>query len=108
MVDAQSERAFERADRVRAGYARLLGSPARVDDGHYALGGSRRELTVRFLSALPFGRRRVLVTTDGEFRSIDRRTGPPSRAHTLLFFGLSPATNTAAPTQAQVGHGSPS
>ena len=53
LVDAKWEEAFARADRVRAGYARLLGSAERPDDGDYALGGNTHELLIRFLSALP-------------------------------------------------------
>ena len=37
-VDAKWDEAFARADRVRAGFARLLGGPGRPDDGGIALG----------------------------------------------------------------------
>ena len=60
--------AFERADRVREGFARLLG--ATPDE--IALGTNTHELVTRFLSALELGSRR-LVTTDGEFHTIRRQ-----------------------------------
>lgn len=73
LVDGKWEEAFARAERVRAGYAALLGAPGRPDDGDYALGGNTHELVIRFLSALPLGARPRLVTTDGEFHSIRRQ-----------------------------------
>ncbi|WP_419949909.1 kynureninase [Candidatus Palauibacter sp.] len=73
LVDAKWKEAFERADRVRAGYARLLGASGAPDDGDYALGGNTHELVIRFLSALPLRERPRLVTTDGEFHSIRRQ-----------------------------------
>ena len=69
MVDDKWGRAFEVADEVRAGYRRLLDDR----DGDIALGQNTHELVTRFLSALPFGRRPRLVTTDGEFHSIRRQ-----------------------------------
>jgi kynureninase len=67
--DEKWERAFEQADRVRAGFARLLGCAA----DQVALGASTHELVVRFLSALPLGARPRLVTTDGEFHTLRRQ-----------------------------------
>jgi len=72
-VDEKWDEAFERADRVRRGWASLLGSPNRPDDGDYALGSNTHELVVRFLSALPLSGRPRVVTTDGEFHSIRRQ-----------------------------------
>jgi selenocysteine lyase/cysteine desulfurase len=69
LVDEKWGRAFEKADRVRRGFARLLG--ARADE--VALGASTHELVTRFLSALPLDRRPRLVTTDGEFHTIRRQ-----------------------------------
>ena len=69
MVDDKWGRAFELADRVRAGYRRLLDDP----DGHIALGQNTHELLIRFLSALPLRERPRLVTTDGEFHTIRRQ-----------------------------------
>jgi kynureninase len=68
-VDGKWEHAFERAERVRAGYRRLLGGA----DGEIALGASTHELLVRFLSALPLRRRPRLLTTDGEFHTVRRQ-----------------------------------
>jgi kynureninase len=71
LVDEKWEAAFERAEQVRRGYARLLDDP----DGHgaIALGVNTHELVVRFLSALPLRERPRLVTTNGEFHTIRRQ-----------------------------------
>ncbi|MGH7680990.1 MAG: hypothetical protein ACRENN_03280 [Candidatus Eiseniibacteriota bacterium] len=69
MVDDKWVRAAEVAQRVRRGFARLLG--AREDE--IALAASTHELVLRFLSALPLRARPRLVTTDGEFHSIRRQ-----------------------------------
>jgi kynureninase len=69
LVDGKWGRAFERADAVRRGFAHLLGD----ERGDIALGGSTHELMVRFLSALPWRRRRRLLTTDAEFHSARRQ-----------------------------------
>ncbi len=68
-VDDKWEHAFERAERVRAGYRRLLDDP----DGFYSLAESTHDLLVRFLSALPWRERRQIVTTDQEFYSLRRQ-----------------------------------
>lgn len=70
-VDQKWERAFEIADRVRAGFSALLGDTS----GSCALGANTHELVVRFLSALPLRERPRLVTTDREFHSIRRQLG---------------------------------
>jgi len=68
-VDDKWDRAAEKADRVRRGFARLLGgSPDEI-----ALGPNTHELVIRFLSSLRIGERPRLVTTDGEFHSIRRQ-----------------------------------
>ena len=68
-VDDKWERAAEQANRVRAGFARLVGdTPANI-----ALGQNTHELVTRWLSALPFRQRQRLVTTDGEFHTIRRQ-----------------------------------
>lgn len=69
LVDGKWDRAFEKAERIRRGYARLLDDA----DGHIALGQNTHELVVRWLSALPLRERPRLVTTDGEFHSIRRQ-----------------------------------
>jgi len=68
-VDAKWERAFERADRVREGFGRLLDAPPHT----LSLGGSTHELLVKWLSALPLRERPCVVTTDGEFHSARRQ-----------------------------------
>jgi kynureninase len=68
-VDDKWERAAGMADRVRHGFAGLLGSRS----GDIALGQNTHELVIRFLSALPLRDRPRLVTTDGEFHTIRRQ-----------------------------------
>ena len=68
-VDDKWERAAEQADRVRRGFARLLGDAP----GDIALGQNTHELVTRFLSALPLRERPRLVTTAGEFHTIRRQ-----------------------------------
>lgn len=70
LVDGKWERALEQADRVRAGFARLLDDP---DGSGIALGANTHELVVRLLSALPLLDRPRVVTTDGEFHSLRRQ-----------------------------------
>jgi kynureninase len=70
LVDGKWDRAFVRADEVRAGFRRLLCDPG----GAIALGASTHDVVVRFLSALDLpGRRRRLVTTTGEFHTLRRQ-----------------------------------
>lgn len=68
-VDDKWEHAFARADRVRGGFAALLGDQS----GDIALGANTHELVVRLLSALPLRGRPRLITTDGEFHTIRRQ-----------------------------------
>ena len=68
-VDDKWEQAFAKAERVRAGFTRLLGDGG----GGIALAASTHELLVRLLSALPLRARPRLVTTDGEFHTIRRQ-----------------------------------
>jgi kynureninase len=69
LVDEKWDQAAAQADRVRAGYRRLLGDP----DGDIALGQNTHELVTRLLSALPLVERPRLVTTDAEFHTIRRQ-----------------------------------
>ena len=69
LVDEKWPRATEKADRVRRGYARLLGDRG----GVIALAQGTHDLLVKFLSAMPLRERPRLVTTDGEFHSIRRQ-----------------------------------
>jgi kynureninase len=71
LVDGKWDRAFAMADRVRAGFARLLEEPG--NEPAYALAGSTHDLVVRWLSALPLRERPRLVTTDGEFHTLRRQ-----------------------------------
>jgi kynureninase len=68
-VDEKWARAAAQADRLRAGFRRLLGDP----DGDIALGQNTHELVTRLLSALPLAERPRLVTTDAEYHSIRRQ-----------------------------------
>ena len=69
LVDDVWDVAFEKANEVRRGFARLLDdTPERI-----ALAQNTHELVVRFLSALPLGKRPQLVTTDAEFHTIRRQ-----------------------------------
>ena len=68
-VDAKWAAAFERADRVRAGFRSWLDDPG----GEIALGANTHELVLRFLSGLDLAARPVLVTTDGEFHTLRRQ-----------------------------------
>jgi kynureninase len=69
LVDDVWDKAFEKANEVRRGFARLLDdSPDRI-----ALAPNTHELVVRFLSALPLRKRPQLITTDGEFHTIRRQ-----------------------------------
>jgi kynureninase len=68
LVDEKWERAIAVAERVKRGYARLLGEPG----ADIALGQSTFDLVTKLLSALPLRERPRVVTTDGEFHSIRR------------------------------------
>jgi selenocysteine lyase/cysteine desulfurase len=68
-VDDKWERAMGKAERVRRGYARLLGER----EGSIALGSNTHELVTRLLSALPLRDRSRLVSTDGEFHTLRRQ-----------------------------------
>lgn len=68
-ADGKWDEAFAQAETVKAEYAQRLGDTS----GSYALASNTHELVVRFLSALPWNKRRRLLTTDGEFHSIRRQ-----------------------------------
>ena len=69
LVDEKWAEAERQADRVRAGFGRLL----QDRDGDLALGHNTHELVTRLLSALPLQARPRLVTTDAEFHAIRRQ-----------------------------------
>jgi kynureninase len=68
-VDEKWEKAFAKARRVEAGFAKLL------DDGvgAYTLAASTHDLLVRWLSSVDLPRRPRILTTDGEFHSARRQ-----------------------------------
>ena len=68
-VDDKWDHAFERAQKVREGFTRLLGDAG----AGIALAPNTHELVVRLLSALSLRARPRLVTTDGEFHTIRRQ-----------------------------------
>ena len=70
-IDLKWERAFAKAERLRAGVRKLLADPA----APVALASNTHELVLRFLSALPLRERPKLVTTDGEFHTLRRQLG---------------------------------
>jgi kynureninase len=69
LVDEKWERAFAKADELRAAVGALLGDPG----APVALGQNTHELVLRFLSALDLRARPRLVTTDGEFHTLRRQ-----------------------------------
>ena len=69
LADDKWSRAAEKAERVRQGFARLLGDR----DGAIALDQNTHELVMRFLSALPLAERPRLISTDGEFHTLRRQ-----------------------------------
>jgi kynureninase len=70
-VDEKWERAFAKAEEVRAGYRALLADPG----AEIALGANTHELVLRMLSALDLRARPRLVSTDGEFHTLRRQLG---------------------------------
>ncbi|AFV00575.1 aminotransferase class V-fold PLP-dependent enzyme [Simiduia agarivorans] len=68
-VDDKWALAAEKADQVKAGFARLLNEPA----ADIALGQNTHELVLRFLSALDLNARPRLITTDSEFHTLRRQ-----------------------------------
>src|SRR5438477_329908 len=65
-VDDVWDKAFEKANDVRRGFARLMDDSA----DNIALAPNTHELVVRFLSALPLKKRPKLITTDGGVRPV--------------------------------------
>ena len=68
-VDSKWDFAAEKANRVMAGFTRLMGGC----DGDLTPGTNTHTLVVRFLSSLPLEERPRMITTDGEFHSIRRQ-----------------------------------
>src|SRR5438093_11158737 len=91
LVDEKWERAAAKADRVRRGFALLLGTR----DDEIALGQNTHELVTRFLSALPLRERPRLVTSDGEFHTIRRQLDRLAEARLLDVVKVSAEPATA-------------
>ncbi len=68
-ADEKWDRAFEKAERVRRGFARLLDD----DGGDIALAQNTHDLILRFISAIPLRDRPKIITTDGEFHTLRRQ-----------------------------------
>jgi selenocysteine lyase/cysteine desulfurase len=68
-VDTKWDRAFAKADEMRAGFRALLGDP----HGDIALGASTHDLVIRFLSAMDLREHPRIITTDGEFHTLRRQ-----------------------------------
>ena len=69
-VDAKWDDAYAKADRVRQGWARVLGDDG---SGEIALMQNTHEALVRVLSALDWSTRRTVLTTDAEFHTVRRQ-----------------------------------
>jgi kynureninase len=68
-VDDKWEKAFEKAEKVKLGFSKLLED----ESGYITLGSNTHELLIRLFSALPIKEKPRLVSTDGEFHSIRRQ-----------------------------------
>src|SRR3954462_8114204 len=99
LVDEKWARAEAQAERVRAGFARLLGTPP----AEIALGQNTHELVTRWLSALPFAARARIVTTTGEFHSLRRQIDRLAEAGLdIVKVPAAPASTLAERLAAQV------
>jgi len=99
-VDDKWECATRMAERVRRGYAHLLGD----ERGAIALGVNTHELVIRLLSALPLRERPRLVSTDGEFHTLRRQLDrlAEERPLEVVRIAAHPATTLAERLAAQV------
>lgn len=68
-VDDKWERAFAKAQRLRE----VIASRIQAHPDEIVLGSNNHELALRFLSCLPWKKRRHIVTTSGEFHSVYRQ-----------------------------------
>ena len=69
LVDLKWGRAFEKADEVRAGFAKLTND----NDGLITLSANTHDLLLRFLSSLDWSKRKKIITTDMEFHTVRRQ-----------------------------------
>lgn len=100
LVDDKWSVAFDKAARVRAFYAGLLGE---ADYANYVLAGSTHELIVRFLSATAVRARPRIITTDGEFHSLRRQLGRLAEEGVeIVRVPVSPETTLAERVAAQL------
>jgi len=68
-VDQKWEKAFQKADRVRAAFRALLGNIP----GDITLAPNTHDLLIRLLSAIDWNKRREILVTDGEFHTVRRQ-----------------------------------
>jgi kynureninase len=68
-VDQKWEKAFQKADRVRAAFRTLLGNIP----GDITLAPNTHDLLIRLLSAIDWKKRREILVTDGEFHTVRRQ-----------------------------------
>jgi len=68
-VDYKWERAFEKAEVVRQGYANWLNDKT----VHYALASNTHDLLIRYLSCFDYKSRPKIITTDSEFHTVRRQ-----------------------------------
>ncbi|MDP3461922.1 MAG: aminotransferase class V-fold PLP-dependent enzyme [Bacteroidales bacterium] len=69
LVDDKWGPAFMKAQAVRDGYARLIDD----ENGHIVLAPNTHDLLLRFLSALPWSKKKKIIMTDGEFHTARRQ-----------------------------------
>ena len=68
-VDDKWERAFQKADEVRNGFAKLINDSS----NNFAISSNTHELLIRFLSSLDLANKNKIITTDGEFHTVRRQ-----------------------------------
>ncbi len=69
LADLKWERASEKADEVRAGFAKLMND----NDGFITLSANTHDLLLKFLSSLDWSKRKKIITTDMEFHTVRRQ-----------------------------------
>lgn len=69
LVDDKWGEVFRIGREVASGYAKRFHD----DSGDYCLGLNTHDLIIKWLSALPFNKKRKIITTDGEFHTLNRQ-----------------------------------
>jgi kynureninase len=69
LVDDKWDLAFQKADRVRQGFSKIIGS----DPKEFALASNTHDLLIKFLSALDLKNRPKIITSDAEFHTVRRQ-----------------------------------